>query len=207
MTPSELIVYGAGGHGKVIIEIARACGITVVAVLDDHAQTTELLGAPVQIPPKKFLPISLVVSIGSNTLRKAVFERLAAAGEISSALVYPFASISSTANLGRGTMICAGVVVNTLSQINEGCIRNSECSVDQDWNIGCHVHIGPGARLAGGVSIGDESFIGMGSVILPGITIGSRVIVGAGSVVTRNLPDGVTAFGVPAKIKDRVPLN
>ena len=207
MTPSELIVYGAGGHGKVIIEVARACGITVVAVLDDHAQTTELLGAPVQLPPKKFLPIPLVVAIGSNTLRKAIFERLAVAGEISSALVHPFTSISSTATLGRGTMICAGVVVNAESQINEDCILNTGCSVDHDCKIGSHVHIGPGARLAGAVSIGDESFIGMGAVILPGITIGSRVVVGAGSVVNRNLPDGVTAFGVPAKIKDRVPLS
>ena len=203
----SIVIYGAGGHGRVIIEVIRSRGINVVAVFDDHPQTTELLGVPVQRPPKKFLPIPLVVAIGSNTLRKAVFERLAVAAEISSAIVHPFTSISSTATLGRGTMICAGVVVNTLSQINEDCILNTACSVDHDCKIGSHVHIGPGARLAGGVSIGDESFIGMGSVILPGITIGSRVIVGAGSVVTRNLPDGVTAFGVPAKIKDRVPLN
>jgi acetyltransferase-like isoleucine patch superfamily enzyme len=69
--------------------------------------------------------------------------------------------------------------------------------------FGCvdHVHLCPGVHLAGGVQVGSGTMIGTGVVVLPGIQIGKGCVVGAGAVVNRDLPNGVVAFGVPAKIQ------
>ncbi len=79
-------------------------------------------------------------------------------------------------------------------------ILNTSCSIDHDCSVGCFVHVSPGARLAGNVRVGDESWIGIGATVRQSIAISSKVMVGAGAAVVNDLPSGVTALGVPAKI-------
>jgi acetyltransferase-like isoleucine patch superfamily enzyme len=93
----------------------------------------------------------------------------------------------------------AGVVVNPATVVGAHCILNTACSVDHDGRLGEAVHVSPGARLAGNVTVGDESWIGIGSCVIEGRTIGDRCIVGAGAAVISDIPDDVTAVGVPAR--------
>lgn len=99
----------------------------------------------------------------------------------------------------RGDGCFAGAVVNAGVRINPGAILNTCCSIDHDCLLGDAVHISPGARLAGGVQVGDLSWIGIGASVRQLICIGQRVMVGAGSAVVGDIPDDVTVAGVPAK--------
>src|SRR5690606_33143132 len=94
----------------------------------------------------------------------------------------------------------AGAIVNPSTVIGKGCILNTASSVDHDCRIGDYVNIGPGAHIAGGVTIGSLSSIGTGAVMVPNVVIGANCVIGAGSVVTKSLPDNVTAYGIPARI-------
>ena len=111
------------------------------------------------------------------------------------------AVISASATLGRGVAVMAGAVINAESQIGDLAIVNTGAVVDHDCRLGAACHLGPAAALAGGVSLGERAFLGVGARTIPGVTIGADSVVGAGGVVARDLPDGVLAIGVPAKIK------
>ncbi|MCS7300843.1 MAG: acetyltransferase, partial [Fimbriimonadales bacterium] len=96
-------------------------------------------------------------------------------------------------------LVCAGVVVQPDARIGRHCIVNTAASVDHDCTIADFVHVAPGARLAGGVKVGEGVLLGVGCCVLPGIQIGAWSVVGAGAVVTEDVPDGVVVVGVPAR--------
>jgi acetyltransferase EpsM len=94
-----------------------------------------------------------------------------------------------------------GAIVNAKSNIGKHCILNTNSSVDHECVLGDFVHIAPAATLAGNVEVGEGSLIGMGAVVLPYVKIGKWCKIGAGAVVVKDVPDGKTVIGVPAKIK------
>ena len=115
-------------------------------------------------------------------------------------LAHPAATISTTASIGVGTILSAGVIVQSDARIGRFCGLNTACSIDHDNVVGDSVSIGPGAHTAGRVTILDEAFIGLGALIINGVTIGRRATVGAGAVVVRDVPEGSTVVGNPARV-------
>jgi sugar O-acyltransferase (sialic acid O-acetyltransferase NeuD family) len=101
--------------------------------------------------------------------------------------------------LGAGTVVMALAAVNPDATIGEGSILNTGCVVEHDCRLGRFVHLSPNAALGGGVQIGHRSHLGLGAVALPGVRIGSDVRVGAGAVAHRDVGDGATVVGVPAR--------
>jgi sugar O-acyltransferase (sialic acid O-acetyltransferase NeuD family) len=202
-----LVVYGAGGHGKVILDIARQLGYRVALVLDDDASQQELTGVPIMLAQHVdwtcWKSFCFIVAIGDNSVRQRIFEQMVARGGLPQTLIHPFTSVSRSAQIGRANSICAGAVVNPDSIIGENCIINTSASVDHDCFIGAHSHVCPGAHLAGNVRIGAKTMIGTGASVLPGIQIGEGCRVGAGAVVNRDLPPSVVAIGVPARVQVR----
>jgi sugar O-acyltransferase (sialic acid O-acetyltransferase NeuD family) len=197
-----LVIFGAGGHGKVVLDAALRAQTKIEFLLDDAPEGRVLLGKEV-LAPDAFLAQfpqdwSFIVAIGLNSKRQDVFCRLQLQGGKPQSVIHPFTSISSSARIGAGTVVCAGAVINPDASVGRNCIINTLASVDHDCVIEDHVHIAPGARLGGEVLVGEETLIGIGAVVLPGIRIGKKCVIGAGSVVTRDIPDGVTAYGVPA---------
>lgn len=140
------------------------------------------------------------VAIGNNDTRQEWLEKLTASGAQVATLVHPNAQVSKRAAVGAGTLVLAGVVVNILVSIGKGCIINTGATIDHDCEIGDYSHIAPGTHFAGTIKTGVGVFFGVGTSVTPNLKIGNRVIVGAGSAVVRDLPDNVTAVGVPAKI-------
>ena len=115
-------------------------------------------------------------------------------------LAHPAATISTTASIGVGTILSAGVIVQSDARIGRFCGLNTACSIDHDNIVGDSVSIGPGAHTAGRVTILDEAFIGLGALIINGVTVGRRATVGAGAVVVRDVPEGATVVGNPARV-------
>jgi sugar O-acyltransferase (sialic acid O-acetyltransferase NeuD family) len=207
-----LLLLGAGGHAKVVAETALATGrFSRIAFLDDRcngpAQFPDQLGWPVIGPfsaaldPQIRQKFSLaLMAIGNAAMRLQWFSRLAAAGYELPVVIHPTAWVSSTAQLGFGSVVFAQSTIQAQVVIGRGAILNTGCSVDHESQLGDGVHVCPGARLAGEVYVGDRSWIGIGASVIQQIRIGSDVTVGAGAAVVRDLPDGVVAVGVPARV-------
>jgi len=206
--PKRVFLYGSGGHAKVIIDILRLNGAEVAACLDDDPAKAGgfVMGVPIFHAQEGFAQLKEqgalagIVGIGNNRIREEKTALLRAQGFRLATAIHPSAIIASDVIIGDGTAVMAGVVVNCGARIGENAILNTSCSVDHDCVIGNNVHISPGAHLGGTVVIGDGTHIGIGAVVLPNLTIGKNVMVGGGAAAIGDLPDGVTAVGVPARI-------
>ncbi len=200
---NEYCIYGASGHGKVIVEILEAMGIKIDLVFDDNNSIESLIGLPVQkfshdlVQDKK-----LIISIGNNSIRRKIVSVIDAKYGIA---VHPSSVISPRSAIGEGSVVMAGVTINVDAHIGKHCIVNTNSSVDHDCGLGDFVHISPNATLCGDVHVGEGSHIGTSSVIIPGKKIGKYCVVGAGSVVINDLPDFSVAVGNPCKIIKTIP--
>lgn len=204
-TIPHILLYGAGGHGKVVADCIERAGTFTIAGFVDDEKTGELYGYPIVGGSESIASAHAkgiryaFASIGNPTARQSVEQLLRTAGFEIPTVIHPSAQCARESSLGEGTVLMPGTVIGPSVIIGPGCIVNTNASVDHDCMLGSYVHIAPGAHLAGDIRVGDRSHIGIGSVIREGITIGKDVFVGAGSVVVQDLPHGCTAYGVPAK--------
>ncbi len=190
-----MYLYGASGHAKVIIDILRANGIAVTALVDDNPNIDELCGIEVLHNRVDLSPV--IISIGANHIREHIAQKLS--GPFATA-AHPSAIVSAQASIGQGTVVMQGAVVQSEAKIGNHCIINTSSSVDHECQIEDYVHISPGATLCGNVTVGRGSWIGAGATVIPGIQIGRWATVGAGATVVRDVPDYAVVAGVPAKI-------
>lgn len=208
----KVVIVGAGGHGAVVADILlrmREAGdrIEIVALVDDDPAFTGRRILSIRVVPGGLAALTtiehdaVIVAVGNNAARRDISDRLRRSGRMLAIARHPASVVAPDVDIGPGTVVCAGVVVNTSTRIGWCAILNTHSSVDHHNDVGDYAHIAPGAHLAGHVSIGDEALIGMGSVVLSGRRIGRRATVGAGSVVTRDLPAGVLALGAPARVR------
>lgn len=191
-------LFGAGGHAKVIMDIIEARGHTTGFLYDDAPHCDIIHGRPVLKADEANVEGPLIISIGSNIVRKIVSKRYPLHYTTA---VHPATSVSEYASLGCGTVVMQGAVIQADAVIGRHCIVNTGASVDHECRIGDFVHISPHATLCGNVSVGEGSLIGAGAIVTPGIRIGRWAVIGAGSVVVRDVPDGATAYGNPCRIK------
>jgi len=211
----RILIVGAGGHAQVVADILLRmgdvdCPMRPVGYVDDdvglHGKV--LLGLPVLGSLKQIEQFEhdvLILAIGDNAIRRALFERLRSRGERFAAGQHPRATVAPGVSIGQGTVICAGAIVNTQSTIGANVILNTGCTVDHHNRIGDHAHIAPGAHLGGGVVVGEGALVGIGANVIPERTIGAWSVVGAGATVIDDVPGRATVVGVPARVvKSRV---
>jgi UDP-perosamine 4-acetyltransferase len=204
----SVVILGAGGHAKVVIELFRAVdNLEIVGCTTGSGFGRTVCGVPV-IGPDAVLPglraggvRYAFVATGDNALRERLGAAVLAMGFELPNAISPSAVISPSVVLGKGIAIMGGVVINAESRVGDLTIANTNSSIDHDCRIGRAVHIAPGCALAGNVTVGDRSFLGVGVCVIPDVTIGADVILGSGSVVVRDLPNGARAIGVPARVR------
>jgi len=191
----KIFIYGASGHGLVIADIAKSCGYEKIIYVDDGANpypSFEEIGNNSEIP--------IALGIGSNTVRKKLFEKIKKAGFTVATLIHPSAIVSDNVKIGVGSVVMPGVVINTHSIVGKGAIINTASVIEHENTIGDFAHISPGAALAGNVTIGDLTHIGIGSSIIQGATVGSGCLIGAGSVVIHSIENNTLCYGNPCKV-------
>lgn len=194
----RLLIIGASGHGKVVADIARLNGYTDIAFLDDNQKVKKcgdyfVVGMSHQVSD---LDGDVIVAIGNAAIRHRIQQRIDPARLVT--LIHPDAVVSD-AQIGRGTAVMAGVVINPGTVIGDGCIINTSSSVDHDCKIGDYVHIAVGAHVAGSVDIGDETWIGAGATVSNNVTICGGSMIGAGAVVVEDITELGTYVGVPTR--------
>ena len=200
MSGKALHIIGAGGHAKLVIAAAMACGYTDISLFDDDPakQRREVMGIPVTgvVPDSKGIaPVFL--AIGDNHLRQKMADLFH--DREWARLVHPSASVDDTVFIGGGTIIGPQAVVNADARIESQAILNSGCVVEHDCRVGNYVHVGPNATMTGGCEVGDFTLIGAGATLLPNIVVVGQAVIGAGSVVTDHVSEGQVVTGVPAK--------
>lgn len=201
----DLLLFGAGGHAKVIIDIIKENNeFNITNVVDKNTNQNKLLSIPI-INENDILDninknFYTFIAIGDNLIRKKLFLNMNQKCANIINVIHKSAIISKEAQYSFGNVFMPRSVVNSNTVIGKNCIINTGVIIEHDVIIGDHVHLSPGAIIAGGVEIGDCTHIGIGANIIPGIKIGQNAIIGAGAVVIDDIPDNCTAVGVPAKI-------
>ncbi len=208
---ARIVIVGAGAHGAVVADIlqrAREAGAAAAPIgfVDDTPSGlgTSVLGLDVLGPIASLGQHghdAVIVAVGDNRARRALTERLLAAGERLATAVHPYACVAPSATLGAGTMVCAGAVIAPRAAIGRGVIVNTKASVDHDTIVGDFAHVSAGATVGGRVRLGEEALIAIGASVTSGMTVGARTVIGAGAVVVDPIPDDVVAFGVPARVR------
>ena len=204
----NLIIIGASGHGKVIADIAiKMNKWQSIAFLDDDESIKASIGLEVIGKTADAFTYKdeadFFVAIGSNATRENIQEKLIDEGLNVVSLIHPSAVIGTDVEIGIGTAVMAGVVINSSTKIGKGCIINTSSSIDHDNVIENYVHISPGVNMAGTVKVGKRSWLGIGSVVSNNVNICSGCKVGAGAVVVKDITEPGTYVGVPVRRVDR----
>lgn len=191
-------ILGAGGHAKVVIEIAELAGYEISEVFD-HDQT---INNVLQYPVNNDIEIlsqknNVFFALGNNENRKMNSLKYNSADFN---LIHPSSVISKNISIGVGNVVMAGVVINSSVEIGNHCIINTSASIDHDCKIGDFAHISPAAALAGNVQVLEGAQVGIGACVKQNITIGKWSVVGAGAVVVEDVPDNCIVVGNPARV-------
>jgi sugar O-acyltransferase (sialic acid O-acetyltransferase NeuD family) len=196
------VIFGFGGHARVVHSILEDRFSRFVFATSDGMEGTErvddVLGALDQFADAEFF-----VAIGDNTVRERLHGILVAGGARVGTAISSFSHVARDATIGIGSVICPGAVIGPQAIVGENAIVNTLTSVDHDCVVGDHAQLTGGVTLGGTTAIGERCFLGVKSATIPGITIGAGTSVMAGAVVVHDLPPGVVAGGVPARIVKR----
>ncbi len=205
---AQTVILGAGGHGRVILDILTAAGgHQVIGFLDSDPSLAgrridglPVLGDAGLLPKLKQNGLNgAIVAIGDNGVRRAFVRTIEAHDIPLINAVHPSAQIATTARLGRNVVVAAGCCVCAHAQIGDSVILNTGCIIDHECMIGTAAHICPGARLAGHVTVESGAFIGIGATIIQNVRIGFESMIGAGAVVLQDVAPMSTVVGVPAR--------
>jgi len=196
-----MILFGASGHAKVILDIINSgTGDTVDYILDDNSEIFDLAGFEINhtVDRNILQKIDTIVAIGDNKIRKHICLKYKI--KLHQALIHKTATVSKAAIVSKGSVVMAGAVISHSANVSENSIINSNAIIEHDVSIAKFAHVSPGAIVTGAVSIGEGSHIGAGASIIPGISIGKWVTIGAGAVVLKDIPDYAVVVGNPGRI-------
>jgi sugar O-acyltransferase (sialic acid O-acetyltransferase NeuD family) len=206
---ASVVVVGAGGHARVVADILRLTGHAISGFLDEvntDRWATDFEGARVLGGLDQLAVLfgsgvrHAFIAVGECHARLRLAQAAKEAGFALPALQHPKSVVASGVNLGSGSLIVAGAIVNPGARLGDQVIVNTAASVDHDCQLEDGVHVCPGARLAGGVVVGRGAWVGVGAIVKEGLRIGAGATIGAGSVVLEDVPPGVVAFGSPARV-------
>jgi sugar O-acyltransferase (sialic acid O-acetyltransferase NeuD family) len=198
-----MLLYGASGHGKVVIDCLESQLIGIDGIFDDDVNKVGLLNYQIlgKYTTAKFSNEKLIISIGDNQIRKKVSAIIRHKFGVA---IHASSVVSKTVTIGEGSVIFHKAVIQSSTKVGKHVIINTAASVDHDCVIDNFAHISPNATLCGNIKIGEGTHVGAGATIIPNIKIGKWSIIGAGCVVIKNVPDNVLVVGNPGRIIKKI---
>jgi UDP-N-acetylbacillosamine N-acetyltransferase len=206
----KLVIWGTSGHASVVADIIRLRGdYEIVGFIDDvnperagskFGGATVLGGQETLEHLRREGVEHLIFGFGDCEARLRLAESVRDKGFRLATAIHPSAVVAADAVTGPGTIVAAGAVINPGTTIGENVIVNTCASVDHDCRVEDGAHVCPGVRLAGNVVVGRAAWVGIGATVVDHTRIGSGAIIGAGAVVVDDMPDGIVARGVPARV-------
>ncbi len=202
---SPILLIGYSGHSYTVCGIFQEMNVEIRGYFEDKINAVNpfnihFLGRENDERNVGLLSEHLAfVAIGDNLIRKKIQETLTSRNVQFTNAIHPKSMIARKVEIGAGSMIAAGAIINPLASIGRGNIINTGAIVEHECVLGSYVHIAPGAVLCGNVWVGEGSFVGANAVVKQGVKIGKNCTIGAGSVVLENVNDGTVVAGNPAK--------
>jgi sugar O-acyltransferase (sialic acid O-acetyltransferase NeuD family) len=207
----KVLIYGAGGHCKLTIDLLQKLGYHVVGILDDDPKLHNslcfghrIIGGFDLLKNDDYRDCKIVIGVAKPDIRRKIFEKISSVGYEFITVIHHSAYIGEYVDLGPAVMIMGHAVVNTGAKLGKGVVINTGAIVEHDCIVHDFVHIAPGAHLAGAVEVGSGTFIGIGATIIEFIKIGENAVIGAGAVVIDDVPAGSIVVGNPAKVVRRI---
>lgn len=205
-----IVLVGAGGHCKIIIESLDKKKYDIAGILDNFAEKgsyicqVPVIGGDEDAPAllERGVLNAAVAVVGNLKIRRKLLDQYRAMGFRFPAIIHPSCRLSESAQIGQGAALLANSCINAEARIGDFATVNTGAIVEHEVSVGENSHIAPGAILLGGCKIGRETMVGAGSTILQQKAVGDHCMVGAGSLVLKDVEDGKTVFGNPAKEKD-----
>jgi acetyltransferase EpsM len=205
-----VIIWGSSGHALVVADIlSQQKEVAIAGMIDDFNRDrhgTLVEGIPV-LGGREYLDQAaaqgvthVVFGFGDCAARLQLAAVVEAKGLSLATAIHPRATVAGNSRVGPGAVVAAGAVIGPRACLDQNVIVNTCASVDHECHIEAGAHIGPGARLGGLVTVAAAAWLGIGAIVLDRIHIGAGSIVGAGAVVTKDVPAGVVAYGVPARV-------
>jgi UDP-perosamine 4-acetyltransferase len=205
---SRILVVGTGDHARVVAELIDASGHELVGFVEADAGRS-IEGFSPSVPvftgldadgwAEEHRGTGVVVAVGDNAVRHRLYDSCLDLGLVPVSVTHPSAILLGGATVEPGSQICAQALVGVSARVGPDVIVNTAASIDHDVVLEAHAFVGPGARLAGRVHVGEEAHVGIGAVVREGITIGRGALVAAGAVVVDDVPAGARVAGVPAR--------
>jgi sugar O-acyltransferase (sialic acid O-acetyltransferase NeuD family) len=209
MARDRVLVWGAGGHGKVVVDaLMLSTEWEIAGIIDEDSKKNgaEVLGVKVSWldgnlleTARRFKCGAVTIAIGDNFTRHEKFQQIRSAGLRPVNVIHPGAQISQFVKIGEGVTILAATTISAGTVIEDNVCVNTSASVDHDNYLENSCHIFPNATLTGGVRVREFAYVGSGAVITPNLTVEKYSYVGAGAVVLNDVPEGMIVGGVPAK--------
>jgi sugar O-acyltransferase (sialic acid O-acetyltransferase NeuD family) len=209
-----MVVVGAGGHAKEVIDVLiQSCVTDDILLFDNISENVSniLYDKFVIIKNDDDLSLALsrnsefVLGLGGPYKRRALSQYFERFGGKLTTVIFSSAKIGGyCVCLEEGLNIMNDVVIYSDVSIGRGSLINTACSIHHDARIGEYCELSPGSRILGNAKIGNYCFVGANAVVLPNIEIGDNVIIGAGAVITKNIPSKSVVVGVPGKIIKRI---
>lgn len=197
---NRLVIIGAGGHGKVIADIALKIGYTNIVFADDNANgfcmDFPIICTSSNIEQLNDGQTDFIIAVGNNNTRKKIAKKHRVNWVT---LIHPSAQIGTNVKIGLGTVVMACAVINSCAIVGDHCIINTCAVIEHDDIIGNYAHISPKAALGGTVYIGESTHIGIGATVKNNIEICNDCTIGAGAVVVKNITESSTYIGTPAR--------
>ena len=199
---SAIIILGAGGHAVSVANVAVACGMSIVAFVDDDKSESKLLGVPI-ITKQQCIDAhpsaNFAIAIGDNSVRERVCNDYKSELPNSKfpSLIHPTSVVGFHSEIGSGTVIMPQANVGPNSIVGDFCILNTSSSIDHDCDMRSFSSIAPRVVTGGNVKIGARSAVSIGATIKHGIKIGDDVVIGANSYVNKAVDSNLVAYGTP----------
>lgn len=199
MKQQSVILLGAGGHAKVVLDLLHLLQHSVLGVTDPLLKRQgirewrglEVLGDDQAITihsPDQVVLANGIGSLPGQHQRKTLYDNWTMHGYTFITLVHPSVLLGEGVQLTSGVQIMAGAVIQADTRIDENTLINTGVCVDHDCKIGKHCHLAPGAVLSGNVTVSNECHIGPASCVVQGCHLGKGAILGAGTTLLNHLP-------------------
>lgn len=198
-----MVLIGASGHAKVIIDILEKSNTEVSFLIDADPSILNLQAYKVFHDSEYSLQPNdeVIIAIGNNAIRKRLATSMNA---IFGWAIHPSVQLADDVEIGQGTVLMASSIINSSTEVGNHCIINTAASLDHDCSLEDFVHISPNATVCGNVQIGEGTHVGAGATVIPNLKIGKWVTIGAGAVVIKDVPDGATVVGNPGRVIKKI---
>jgi UDP-perosamine 4-acetyltransferase len=204
----SIVIIGGGGHAKVLVSMLKKLDYQVLGYTDPadngHILGVPYLGGDDALPGVIARNPACLAAIGLGKIdasagRRVLARRVLDLGFTLPAIVSPEAIVNEAVELGDGTVVFDGAIVNSGTTVGALCILNTHCTVEHDCRLSDNVHVAPGATISGGVSVGTDAMLGVGCAVLQDVTIEAGCLIGAGSTVIADLSRAGVYVGSPAR--------